>query len=95
MAKQHKHNEAESLATALGLSFRDVVVRGETVRVEELEIEQLPQLLDLIRGLFEKAKGGSLVTMVHAGVPDDQADALDDGWKENYWDPWKAYLGER
>ena len=24
-----------------------------------------------------------------------QTDDLDDGWKENYWDPWKSYLGER
>ena len=44
---------------------------------------------------FEKAKGGSVLTMVHAGVPDDQADNLDDGWKESYWQPWKAYLKER
>lgn len=44
---------------------------------------------------FEKRKGGSLLTMVHAGVPDDQREALDDGWKENYWEPWTAYLGEK
>ena len=44
---------------------------------------------------FDKAKGGSLLTMVHAGVPDDQFEALSDGWKESYWDPWKAYLGEK
>lgn len=44
---------------------------------------------------FEKAKGGSLLTLVHAGVPDDQREALDDGWRENYWEPWKDYLGER
>lgn len=45
---------------------------------------------------FEKGKGGgSLLTMVHAGVPDDQRDALDEGWSESYWEPWKAYLGEK
>ena len=44
---------------------------------------------------FEKTQGGSLLTMVHAGVPDDQEEALDDGWRENYWEPWKAYLGEK
>ena len=44
---------------------------------------------------FEKAKGGSVLTMVHAGVPDNQAEALTEGWKESYWDPWKAYLSKR
>ena len=44
---------------------------------------------------FEKDKGGSLLTMVHAGVPDDQADNLDQGWKESYWTPWKAYLAKK
>ncbi len=44
---------------------------------------------------FEKTKGGSLVTMVHAGVPDDQEEALGEGWHENYWAPWRTYLGER
>ena len=44
---------------------------------------------------FEKAKGGSVVTMVHAGVPDEHADALNEGWKESYWDPWKAYLRKK
>lgn len=44
---------------------------------------------------FEKAEGGALVTMVHAGVPDEHAEALDDGWKESYWNPWKAYLRKR
>lgn len=44
---------------------------------------------------FERAKGGSLLTMIHAGVPDGQREALDQGWRENYWEPWKDYLGER
>ncbi len=44
---------------------------------------------------FEKAESGSLLTMVHAGVPDNQYEALDDGWRESYWEPWKAYLAKR
>jgi activator of HSP90 ATPase len=44
---------------------------------------------------FEKAKGGSLLTMVHAGVPDDQYEDLNNGWNESYWEPWKAYLAEK
>lgn len=45
---------------ALGLSFRDVTIRGEAVRVEEFDIEQLPQLLSMVKGLFEKSKGGDV-----------------------------------
>lgn len=43
---------------------------------------------------FEKTKGGSLLTMIHAGVPDEHEESLDEGWTENYWEPWKAYLEE-
>lgn len=61
MAKTKKQvTEAGQLEKVLGLSFRDVTVRGETVRVEEFEIEQLPQLLGLVKGLFEKAKGNDV-----------------------------------
>lgn len=41
----------------------------------------------------DDAKGR--VDMVHANVPDDQAEALDEGWKDNYWTPWKRYLREQ
>lgn len=58
--KPKQTDEAGQLEKALGLSFRDVTVRGEVVRVEEFEIEQLPQLLSLVKGLFEKAKGGDV-----------------------------------
>jgi hypothetical protein len=32
--------------------------------------------------------------MIHQGVPDDAYEELDAGWKENYWDLWKAHLKE-
>lgn len=61
MAKPKKQtDEAGNLETVLGLSFREVTVRGEVVRVEEFEIEQLPQLLALVQGLFDQAKGGAV-----------------------------------
>lgn len=44
---------------------------------------------------FSATGTGGRVDMVHAGVPDDQADALDDGWRDNYWNPWRAYLASR
>ena len=63
MAKTKKQTEeAENLETVLGLSFREVTVRGEVIRVEEFEIEQLPQLLRLVQGLFEQAKGSAVTS---------------------------------
>ncbi len=56
-ATKQKKNEADALATALGLSSKTVTIRGEAVTVEEFEIEQLPLLLGLIKGLFERSKG--------------------------------------
>ncbi|HEY5037740.1 MAG TPA: SRPBCC domain-containing protein [bacterium] len=41
---------------------------------------------------FEKASGGSLVTMVHANVPDRHGVHLAKGWKDHYWKPWNKYL---
>lgn len=44
---------------------------------------------------FRDVKGGAEVDMVHSGVPDDEADALDQGWVDNYWTPWKRVLGPK
>ncbi len=41
---------------------------------------------------FRDVAGGAAVDLVHAHVPDDEADALDDGWREFYWSPWRAFL---
>jgi activator of HSP90 ATPase len=37
--------------------------------------------------LFEKAGTGTMLTMIHANVPDREADALAAGWQEHYWTP--------
>ena len=42
--------------------------------------------------IFEKTKGGGVVTMVHANVPDRFAAHLAKGWKDHYWKPWAKYL---
>lgn len=41
---------------------------------------------------FEPTKGGGLVTMIHANVPDRHAKHLNQGWKEHYWNHWQAFL---
>ena len=37
------------------------------------------------------AKGGT-ISMVHANVPDHDAEGVRTGWPSYYWQPWKAYL---
>lgn len=44
---------------------------------------------------FSATKKGARVDLVHANVPDRERDALDQGWHDNYWEPWKAYLAAR
>lgn len=41
---------------------------------------------------FAKAGRGGRVTLVHTNVPDAEAETLDRGWHDHYWDPWKDYL---
>jgi len=43
-----------------------------------------------------KAKGrGSKMVVDHVGIPDKFRDGVDDGWYEFYWNPMKAYFGEK
>jgi activator of HSP90 ATPase len=41
---------------------------------------------------FEKVKGGTELTMIHAVVPDHVATHFKTGWYESYWNPIKKYL---
>ena len=36
--------------------------------------------------------GGSRLTFVHSGVPDDEYTDLKQGWIDNYWTPLREYL---
>jgi uncharacterized protein YndB with AHSA1/START domain len=44
---------------------------------------------------FEDTDGGTLLTLVHSDVPDDQRDYEEGGWEENYFEPMKAYFAKR
>jgi activator of HSP90 ATPase len=41
---------------------------------------------------FEKNGNDAILNMVHANIPDDQADGIKSGWNDFYWTPWKAHL---
>ncbi len=44
---------------------------------------------------FAEQGANTVLHMVHSNIPDNQADALNDGWNEYYWKPWRKYLAER
>jgi uncharacterized protein YndB with AHSA1/START domain len=44
---------------------------------------------------FRKVKGGTELTMVHSGVPAEQAAEYRQGWIDNYWDLLKEYFGKK
>jgi len=41
---------------------------------------------------FEKKGNDAVLNMVHANVPDAEADGIKSGWNDFYWIPWKAHL---
>ena len=44
---------------------------------------------------FCKVKDGTELTMVHSGVPGEQAEEYRQGWIDNYWDLLKDYFGKK
>lgn len=41
---------------------------------------------------LRKVKGGTEISIVHSGVPTEQAKDLAQGWKDFYWEPLKEYF---
>ena len=41
---------------------------------------------------FKEKDGATDLTMVHSGVPSDQADDIAQGWIDFYWEPLKEYF---
>lgn len=44
---------------------------------------------------FEKQGNDAVLNMVHANVPDAEAEGIKSGWNDFYWTPWKAYLAKQ
>lgn len=42
--------------------------------------------------LFEKANGGTRVTLIHTNIPDGQGKDYEKGWKNHYFKPMKKYF---
>ncbi|MBI3501552.1 MAG: SRPBCC domain-containing protein [Bacteroidetes bacterium] len=41
---------------------------------------------------LKKTKTGTQLSLVHAGIPDYDYKAINNGWKEYYWKPMKKYF---
>ncbi len=41
---------------------------------------------------LEEAEGGTLLTLLHSNVPDDQRSYEEGGWESNYFEPMRAYF---
>lgn len=44
---------------------------------------------------FEKAPGGTLLTMTHTAVPNHKASDFNKGWRSSYWRPIQDYLKKK
>ncbi len=43
---------------------------------------------------LEPSDHGTLLRMVHSGVPTEMEEQISEGWRRHYWEPLKAYLGQ-
>jgi uncharacterized protein YndB with AHSA1/START domain len=48
-----------------------------------------------VRFELTATRGGTRLKFTHSGVLTEHAGHLSTGWKEHYWEPLRAYLGER
>lgn len=44
--------------------------------------------------MLEEVENGTLLRLTQRGVPEEMRDDIDTGWKRNYWEPLRAYLGQ-
>ena len=72
------------------------LVPGERIvqswRTDEYDDEHADSTITIT---FEETDGGTLLTLVHSNVPDDQRDYEEGGWESNYFEPMKVYFANR
>jgi activator of HSP90 ATPase len=44
---------------------------------------------------FSKVPGGARIDLVHVNVAAQDHKGVTNGWKQYYWDPWRAYLKKK
>lgn len=70
--------------------------KGKKIVQEWMTTEWLegypPSRLELT---FKKVEEGTELSMVHSGVPAEQADDIEQGWIKFYWEPLKKYFSKK
>jgi len=73
--------------------FEDLVPGKKIVmswRTTEFAADQADSRVEL---RFEAAPEGSVLHLLHTGLPDDQVETYRHGWQEFYFEPMKRYFG--
>jgi uncharacterized protein YndB with AHSA1/START domain len=72
------------------------LVPGERIvqswRTSEFDDEHADSVITIT---FEAADEGTLLTLVHSNVPDDQRSYEEGGWQSNYFDPMVVYFSRQ
>ena len=74
------------------LHAKNGTVFVQTWRSSDWAKEDLDSILILI---FRATETGTELEMVHANVPEHDADAVKKGWNDYYWNPWKAHIKKK
>ena len=61
----------------------------QTWRGSDWVKEVLDSVLILV---FNEAENGTELEMIHANVPNDEAEGVKKGWTEFYWKAWKSFI---
>lgn len=71
------------------------LVPGERIvqswRTEEFTDEHEDSIITV---MLEETEDGTLLTLVHSNVPDEQRNYEEGGWQSNYFEPMQAYFGD-
>ena len=93
--KARVSTEAGSSFSAFGGSLKGKTLLArkskmfvQTWRSTDWPKDDMDSVLILI---FRAAGKGTELEMIHANVPESDAEAVKDGWNDYYWNPWKAY----
>jgi len=64
--------------------------------VQEWRIDEWPKgVKSVVTFVLARTKGGSRLTLTHAGVPNTHVDTIAKGWKDYYWGPMQELFCNR
>jgi len=75
--------------TGRNLRLVDGKLIVQTWRTQGWKTEDIDSIFILT---LEPQGNDTVMTMVHANIPDEQVASIDKGWYDHYWNPWKQHL---